>query len=261
MKVTLDLLTFAAIGALQGILEWLPVSSEGQISMLLAGPLRVPPAEAISLALWLHLGTALAASAYLRKSISQIARSLLGDGDRELTVFIAVGTAFTAISGLPSYALSMKIGTLSELSLLTPALLLVVGVLIAISQRVSSASSQPGPVEAGAIVGLLQGFAAIPGVSRSGITYAGLILLGYDAEEALRHSFLLSIPASLGAAALTALAGSIVLGPHLILAAAASFASGIVMMHGMIKIARRVGLAQFAVSFGILGILVALLTL
>jgi len=253
-----SLLTFAALGALQGILEWLPVSSEGQISILLAGPLEVPPEEAISIALWLHVGTALAALFYLRRDVAQIIKSILAGGDRRLAVFVVVGTAFTAVSGFPAYVAAMKVGTLIELSFLTPALLLVVGALIAMSQRLSD-RSPPGPVRAGAVAGLLQGLAAIPGISRSGITFASLALLGFDAEDALRYSFLLSIPASLCAAVLTASAGAIDYGPGLATAAVTSFASGVAVMHGMIKIVRRVGLARFAITFGVIGIMLALL--
>lgn len=225
---------------------------------MLAGPLGVPPEEAISIALWLHVGTALAASFYLRRDVAQIIKSIFDGGDRWLAVFVVVGTAFTAISGLPAYAAAMKVGTLIELSFLTPALLFVVGALIAISQRLSD-RSRPGPIRAGAVAGLLQGLAAIPGISRSGITFAGLALLGFDAEDALRYSFLMSIPASLGAAVLTSSAGPIDYGPSLAAAAVTSFASGVAVMHGMIKIARRVGLARFATTFGVVGIALALL--
>ncbi|MFC1964503.1 undecaprenyl-diphosphate phosphatase [Chloroflexota bacterium] len=60
------------IGAIQGITEWLPVSSEGVISLVLINVFNLPASEAVILAIWLHLGTLLAAIFYFRREIEHL---------------------------------------------------------------------------------------------------------------------------------------------------------------------------------------------
>ncbi|MDY7081060.1 MAG: undecaprenyl-diphosphate phosphatase, partial [Halobacteria archaeon] len=107
-----------AIGLIQGIFEWLPVSSEGNISLFLTLFTDVPPESAVELSLFLHAGTAVSATAYYRGELVELA-SRLGewkpgfDGENEdanisfliVATFVSVavgGVAYTTLKGLAS---------------------------------------------------------------------------------------------------------------------------------------------------------------
>lgn len=190
-------------GVLQGFLEWLPVSSEGMVSLFLS--LVDEPEAALSLSLFLHAGTAASAAVYYRGHIVDTLRSR--DGNFR---FYLVATLLTGVVGLSAYLALMELVT--ELSgglfvALIGGLLVATGLL----QRTADAAStgeeaSPGVVDA-ALVGSLQGLAILPGVSRSGTTVSALLLRGYGAPSALRLSFVLGVPASLGAGVLTAPSG------------------------------------------------------
>ncbi len=250
-------------GLIQGLLEWLPVSSEGQVSIFLSLVCGRAPASAVSTALWLHLGTALSAVAYLRGDVSSALEAAFRreKGDWWTLRYLIVGTLATALTGVPAYYLTVGLPSTTALVLLVPALLTLLGLFLLAAERRSRGpgSRRSGdPVRLGGLVGLLQGVAAIPGVSRSGITVLALILLGLDVGEALRLSFLLAIPASVGAAALTAASGSTGFGTAQLLSAAAAAASGYASMHALMGLSRRVSPGAFALAFGLMGLALGL---
>ncbi len=247
-------------GLVQGVLEWLPVSSEGQVSVLLSMLGGAPPASAVSMALWLHLGTSLAAAAYLRSELAAAIRWLLRaeGGDPATFKYLLVGTAVTGVTGVPSYLLATRVPSSVALALVTPTLLTALGVALLLAEGRAVEGRPADPVKLGAIVGFLQGVAALPGVSRSGITVLGLMLMGLEAEGALKLSFLLSIPASLGAAGLVALTGAVDIGAAQVLSAAAAAGAGYASMHALMRLSKRVSPGVFAVSFGLMGLAVAL---
>ncbi|MDZ7746823.1 MAG: undecaprenyl-diphosphate phosphatase [Halobacteriales archaeon] len=195
------------VGILQGIFEWLPISSEGNIALYLTAVEGLDPAAATDFALFLHAGTAVSAAFYYRGELAALARRLpawRATRDRELT-FLAVATVASAVVGLAAYA------TIEELfsALTGGAFIVLIGILLVATglfQRVANARlgnrTDPTLVD-GLLVGVLQGIAILPGISRSGSTVSALLLRGYDPEASFRLSFLLSIPAALGAGVLT----------------------------------------------------------
>ncbi len=250
-------------GLIQGVLEWLPVSSEGQVSVLLSMLVGASPASAVSTALWLHLGTALAAATYLRSELAAALRALLRaeGGDPAMLRYLLVGTSVTAVTGIPFYLATTRMPSSAALALATPLLLTALGVALLLAEGRAVERDPTDPVRLGALVGSLQGVAALPGVSRSGITILGLMLMGLDVERALRLSFLLSIPASLGAAGLVALTGAVDVGIPQLLSTAAAAGAGYASMHALTRLSSRVSPGAFAVSFGLLGLAVALVVI
>ena len=215
---SLSAVTAFVLGVLQGIFEWLPISSEGNIALVLTVVFGLPAAEAVSISLFLHAGTAVAAATYYRGTLGDVLRELptwrpRAAFDRSTAAtaelsFLFVATLSSFCVGLLAYVILT-----SFVSAFTgSAFVVLVGVLLigtGLFQRAGlgtdlGARSIPTGFDA-VLVGGLQGLAVLPGVSRSGVTTGALLLRGYDGTEAFRLSFLLSIPAALGAAALVVL--------------------------------------------------------
>lgn len=217
-------------GLLQGVLEWLPVSSEGNLSIFFAAVGQSADA-AVQLSLFLHLGTTLAAAVYYRADLAAAASvvpslrddrrgesglgrrtlrvcrhpSLAFDGPEAEASFVVVATATTGLVGVPAYVL--LVDAVSELSggalvALIGVLLVVTGVLQRTSESVGLGEVEDPSLFDAVAVGAAQGLAVLPGVSRSGVTTSTLLFTGHDASAAFRLSFLLSIPAGIGAAVL-----------------------------------------------------------
>jgi undecaprenyl-diphosphatase len=200
------------LGAVQGVVEWLPISSEGAVTILLTA-LGTSGEVAVQISLFLHVGTGVAALVYYRDEI----RAILGevrDWDRdtdpfgpesETTTFVAVATVVSIAVAGGVYLTLLEAAT----ALSGGAFIAVIGgllVLTGVVQRVAETAVTEGtrrldlldPV----LVGAGQGLAILPGVSRSGTTASVLLLRGHSGERSFRLSFLLSIPASFGAGVL-----------------------------------------------------------
>jgi len=273
------------VGVVQGVLEWLPVSSEGSVALLLTLVGNASPEVAVQYALFLHAGTAVAATAYYRGDVWALLRKLprwrpagAFDADRAEVTFLAVATLSSALVGAVAY--TVLEGLASELAggafvALIGALLVVTGVV----QRVASergddaaadggtgsategtgtaapAGQQPTLLDA-LLVGGLQGLAILPGVSRSGTTVSALLLRGHAGVDALRLSFLLSIPAAAGAGVLvladTGLPG---IDPTAaLLALATSAVVGFLTVGALVRLVRRVAFWGVCVGFGALAV-------
>lgn len=209
-----ELLLALLLGVVQGVVEWLPISSEGQLALLLTLLDGTSPDAAVGFALFLHVGTALSATVYYREDLGALAR----EREPTETRFLVAATGVSVVVGLSAYELLTD--AVSDLQ--GGAFLALVGVLLVLTglfQRVAVASlgtrEEPALPDA-LLVGALQGLAVLPGVSRSGSTVGAMLIRGYAAPAAFRLSFLLSIPAALGAGVLAALDGL----PSLPLAAA-----------------------------------------
>lgn len=199
----------AVVGAIQGIVEWLPISSEGGVSiaLTLAG---TSPAAAVRLALFLHAGTGLAALAYYRTEVVEILRDALAHPARPgeldpVTRFVIVATVSSVVVAGVAYLTLLEAVT----ALSGGAFIAAIGgllVLTGVVQRLA-ADAVVGMVESptlldSLLVGIGQGLAILPGVSRSGITVSALLLRGHPGESSFRLSFVLSIPAAFGAGVL-----------------------------------------------------------
>lgn len=259
------------VGILQGIFEWLPISSEGNISILLT-VLGRTPAHAVQYSLFLHLGTAFAATAYFQAEIRDLLADLPRLRDAEFDprehIFLVLATLISGVTGLLAYEFLMQ--AVSELD--GGLLIILIGgllVLTGVFQRQSASQSlQTTPDSTyldALLVGVGQGAAILPGISRSGTTVGVLLLRGYDGNTAFRLSFLLSIPAAVGAGLLVLIDGDALAGVGLLNAVSALLASAIVgyLTIGLLmRFARRVSFAAICVVLGLLamagGLLVVL---
>jgi undecaprenyl-diphosphatase len=207
-----DLLVAVLAGIVQGIVEWLPVSSQGNLAVVLTA-VGTDPEVALQLALFLQVGTALSATAYYREEILTTVRTAPGwrldtayNTENALTSYVVVACLATGLVGIPLYILAVDIA--SELTggvfvALVGVLLVLTGVVQLTSGSVSMGGRELPTLADSLLVGAVQGVAVLPGISRSGVTTSALLFRSYDPPVAFRLSFLLSIPASLGAATLT----------------------------------------------------------
>ncbi len=199
LRAMVSLIEAAVVGAIQGVLEWLPVSSEGNLTLFLVSVLGLDPSETLGLAVFLHLGTGLAALAYYRQeSWSIIAGATQRGRDMRLRLFVITG--LTGAVGLPIYIYLNVSTTVGEALLALTGLALIATGLMqkhrdVAGERDASSLSWPETLA----LGVLQGLAIIPGLSRSGITTSAMLLRGFRSDEAFNLSFLMSIPASFAA--------------------------------------------------------------
>ena len=182
------------VGIIQGIFERLPVSSSGMIVLTLTY-LHVDPVEALRSAFFLHLGTALAAIIYFRRELLEATEEFLSlklDDYRKavmLSVLVSAAVALIVLHYL--YYNLERYG-----SALVGSMLIITGIMLELTRSGNKKISY----EAALLAGIAQGFAVIPGISRSGSTLFALGILGVDGEEALRFSFIISIPVVIAAA-------------------------------------------------------------
>ncbi len=265
----------AVLGAVQGLTEFLPVSSSGHlvIAQHLFG-LREPE---ILFDVGVHLGTLVAVLFYFRKDLGGILAALLRygvklfnvgamraamktDADLKMAWLIIVGSVPTAVIGL----LMQKVADqLFGSMLLVGCMLLVTGGLLLLTRFAPAPqnSRQTGVLFSSPkalAIGVVQGLAIMPGISRSGSTIAAALFLGLNRDMAARYSFLLSVPAILGAGLLmvkgvAALDASQL--PVLLTGAMASCAVGYLSLEFLVYIVNRGRLFIFVPYVWIVGTL------
>jgi len=189
---------YVLLGLVQGLTEFLPVSSSGHL--VLAGRLLSLDPPGVLLEAMLHWGTLAAIIIVFRKDLIALLRSLRGKGSveqRKEVGFLIAGTIPVVAVGLLfretiQSAFSSLLGV--GIGLLVTALALTLGHLARTRAR-RPAIRFPDAV----VVGLAQAASVFPGISRSGTTIAAGIAMGLTAPQAARFSFLLAIPALFGA--------------------------------------------------------------
>jgi len=261
------------LGVVQGLTEFFPVSSSGHLVIFqqLFG-LREP---ALLFDVCVHVGTLLAVVAYFYKDIERMALAFFrflktlaaggakraaagGDPDLKMVALILVGTVPTGLLGFGFHQVADQL--FASLLVVGLALLLTTGLLLA--TRLVKAKGRDilaFTVLGAVVVGVAQGLAVIPGVSRSGATIATCLIIGLNRDTAARFSFLLSIPAILGALLLSLVSGSDTWGEFtaatLILGTLVSAGVGYAALATLIKIVRHGRLYYFAPYCLLLGLL------
>ncbi len=238
----MDLLTWALLGLLQGVLEWLPVSSTAVVTVI-AALLGLNLAEAYNASLLLHVGTLIALMVAFRNDYallaSQAIRTFKGHRlGREARLLLAI-TVGTALTGLPAYLLTLKVlerASVADAAAYAGAFLAVTAFMAFIARGGKKTSLDSRDA---VILGLAQGLAAIPGLSRSGLTISVLMLLGVTPYEAFKWSFLSAGPAIAGVVALELLTGDFMLAPGPLVAVLAAAVVGYVSIGAMLSVARR----------------------
>ena len=204
------------MGAVQGLSEFLPISSSAHLvftsnfyKVFKGLEIAQETNQEIFLDIMLHLGTLIAVLIFFRKDIMDILKALYygfknkkyDDMDFKTGLYIIIGTIVTVII---AYPLNEVAGNLVFKPAIVGLLLIFTGGLLLFSEYLAKRNVEKKPVKlkSSILMAIAQGFAALPGFSRSGLTIATGLLSGMDRTSAARYSFLLSIPIILGASML-----------------------------------------------------------
>lgn len=225
----MSLLQSVLMGLIQGLTEFLPVSSSGHLAIFKAF-FHVNTDTGILFDVLLHLGTLIAIFFVYYKDIWEMIveglsivrdffcntgifcynlfakekknyRKMVDNSYRKFVMLVIVSTIPTGIIGLLGSDVIEQASTI----LLVPGICLIVtGILLFISDHVVTGNKTPKNVSYGnaVFVGICQGIATLPGLSRSGTTITACLLSGFNRQFAVKYSFIMSIPAVLGAAVL-----------------------------------------------------------
>jgi undecaprenyl-diphosphatase len=256
----IDALTAAALGALQGVTEFLPVSSSGHVAI--GAQFFGIHENSLALVILLHLGTLLATLIVLRRDVMVLTKegiAALRDPDRlrstaegRVIVGIVIATLLTGFLGFllrnVAEAFAEDLRLVGFGFLVSAAFLIASGVTRGMNAEVSWWQAIG--------VGLAQGVAVLPGISRSGVTIAVAMILGVQGNAAFRFSFLVSLPAIVGAAVYeaTGAEGLGSLGPAAWIGGATALVTGyvaLVILRHIILVGRMWTFALYLVPLGV----------
>ena len=249
----MDLLQGIALGILQGILEWIPISSEGQGMLVMINWLGLTPKDALSCSIFLHLGTMSAVLIRFRHDFLRMLKEI----DSKQTRIVILSTLFTGITGIPLYLLFRDSFTGGrEATLLIGVLLIATGFMLRFKGSGTRGTEDMGLADMAAL-GLAQGFSILPGVSRSGTTLTMLLMRGFKQDEALAISFIISVPAVLGAIVLDHSIAAIPWTTAAVMLIA-SLTVGYLTMDLLIRFAKRIDFSGFCFVLGSITLLLAI---
>jgi len=259
----MEIINAIILGIIQGLTEFLPVSSSGhlEIAKAILGENKVGE-ESLLMTVVLHFATALSTIIIFRKDILEILSGLLQFKNNDsfwfsLKIVLSmipaafVGVFFNdEIEGLFGGALT-----------LVGSMLLVTGLLLFLADKAKASAKKVG-IKHAILIGISQAIAILPGISRSGATISTAVLLGIDKEKAARFSFLMVVPLIFGKMAKDTLSGDIQYETTtfipLVIGFIFAFLTGMFACKWMIKLVKSSQLKYFAYyCFAIGGIVIA----
>jgi len=209
----MDILQTIIMGIVQGLSEFLPISSSAHLvfssnfyKIIKGAEIIQNTNQEVFLDIMLHIGTLIAVLIYFRKDIKEIILGFfsgLKSGDWEnkdfkMSIYIIWGTLMTVCVAYPLFRVAQWLVFKPEY---TAILLIFTGAILLSSEHISKKlnSGKNISLKNSILIGIAQGFASLPGFSRSGLTIATGLFSGVSRTESARYSFLLSIPIILGA--------------------------------------------------------------
>jgi undecaprenyl-diphosphatase len=263
----MSIINAIVLGVLQGLTEFLPVSSSGHLVLMQKVFGITEPA--LFFDTMLHVGTLLAVFVVLWRDIWDILRKII----QPLTLYLIIAT-------IPAVIIALAFGDLIEHAFESGKFLgvcfLITTALLVTAELLSMCAKTSGGLKSGdkmnwldaLVIGIMQAVAIAPGISRSGATISGALSRKLDRDFAARFSFLLSIPAILGAvvlqtkdlvkdsSALAAQSGESIGTAAIIAGTASAAVVGFFAVKLMLKLIREKSLYGFAVYTAVLGILI-----
>ena len=274
--LTYALLGGVVLGVVQGVSEWLPVSSKTQVIIVSTFLLGLTFSQGYTLGLFLEFGTFFAAVVYFRRELLLVFKAVVGRGGsagRLLLKYLLIVTVITGILGIAIYkgVESLNLGSaIGGPMIVLGAVLILDGLFIRYSRTRAAPNKTLDKMSLKElfVIGFAQGLAAFPGVSRSGATVSTMLILGTDAKESFRLSFLALIPASLGATLVTVLFSNVSLSSSigdlstamLVVAVVVAFIVGSLMIRWLLRVAAHERITTLIFALGILAILSGVLS-
>ena len=196
----MDIINAIILGIVQGLTEFLPVSSSGhlEIAKAILDEDEVGE-ESILMTVVLHFATALSTLIIFRKDLAEIFRGLLqfkNNDSFQFSLKIVLSMIPAALVGI--FFNDEIEGVFGGELKLVGSMLLVTGLLLFLADKAKSSSKQVG-IKGAILIGISQAIAILPGISRSGATISTAVILGIDKEKAARFSFLMVVPLIFGA--------------------------------------------------------------
>ncbi|MCP4308352.1 MAG: undecaprenyl-diphosphate phosphatase [bacterium] len=230
-------------GLIQGLTEFLPISSSGHLVLVPALLGQEPPDLATSA--MLHMGTLLAVLIYFRREVVEVVT--FTDKGRRLLLLLLVGTIPAAVLGL---TFESQVEWLNERPRGIAIALFLTGVVLFATRWIQrgTRTAEEATFKDTIIIGLGQALALIPGVSRSGSTISTGLLRGFTDDEAARYSFLLGIPAIAGAGVFEGkdlLDSGSTVGAEILVGVAVAAISGYLAIAFLLRLIGRTGLSPF----------------
>ncbi|MHA1883480.1 MAG: undecaprenyl-diphosphate phosphatase [Promethearchaeota archaeon] len=273
------MIEYIVIAILQGLFEWLPISSSGQTMIIATNFFDISPEVAFSLSIWLHLGTTLAILLKFWREGVDIIKTIwhkepVREKDdvkrRNWIIWATVGTGVTAV---PLYFI-FKIFLIDFftaiqgdlITLFVSGLLIVTGIILILTKKTMGnkvLSETPSKMiqKDSFISGLVQGASILPGISRSGVTVSTILIERYDQDSALRLSFLMSVPVTIASVLVDIIFGEgSLIGALNILTIGiiifVSFLIGYLTIDLILRLARKINFGYFCVLYGVIAYLI-----
>ena len=230
-------------GMLQGVTEWLPISSSGQVLVLLSN-LGMDADDALALAFFLHFGTLLAVVVRLRGDVFEVVGNLPKWRTDPMVRFLLVATLVSLPVG---FVLVQTLEEVVEGSVGGVFLTVLVGAMLIITGFVLR--SAKGILGERKVEDMAGGDA---GISRSGMTVSALLIDKVDADEALRLSFIMSIPVTIAVVLYELVVWDLasIGAVPIVIGVVSSFAFGYLTIDGLMALSRRMDWSVFCVAFG-----------
>ena len=254
------------LGIIQGLTEFLPVSSSGHLELVkkILGAHSIPE-ESMTFTVVLHFATALSTLVIFRKEVLEIFKGLFQfrwNYETKFSLSIVISMIPAAFVG---YYFEKELSVLfDDQTLLVGLMLFVTALLLLLADKAKDTKKNVSFVHA-ALIGVSQAIAILPGISRSGATISTSVLLGIDRTKAARFSFLMVVPLIVGKMLKdvtddTFQFSSSELLP-LIVGFFAAFISGLLACKWMIALVKRSKLTSFAIYCASIGLIAVIYTL
>ena len=263
----MDIIQGLILGAVQGVAEWLPISSEGICTLILVNFFHTGFTQAVYQAIWLHTGTLCAALVYYRREVWYLSKHLpayfrnirnsFASPPGDIISYLIIATAVSCALGGP-----LLLFGIDEIQLPAAIVSALIGILLIITGLVQKLAQRSGAAnlertvgwKESLVTGIAQGFSVLPGISRSGMTISTLLFFRYSAAQALKLSFLLSIPAVFIAELAILITGKVSLGAGDIVSVVSAFSVGLLSIYLVMKLSARIPFWGFCIAFGLLSL-------
>lgn len=256
----MDIIEAIILGIIQGLTEFLPVSSSGHLELAKAilGDNSVPQ-ESLTFTVVLHFATALSTLVIFRKEVAEIFKGLFQfQWNEEMQFSLKI-----IISMIPAVIIGLLFEEQLEALfggkiLFVGFMLLITAVLLLLADKAKNTNKNVSFRNA-LIIGISQAIAMLPGISRSGATISTSVLLGVDRTKAARFSFLMVVPLIFGKIAKDLMSGDISFSSQEVVPMSAgfiaAFVAGLLACNWMIALVKKSKLSYFSIYCAIVGII------
>ncbi len=256
----MEIIDAIILGIIQGLTEFLPVSSSGHLELgkAILGADALPE-ESLLFTVILHFATALSTLIVFRKDVAEIFKGLFQFKWNEETQFSLKIVISMIPAALVGFFLEDFLEVFFDGAIIIVGIMLIITAILLYLADLAKTTDKGVSYRGAFVIGMAQAVAILPGISRSGATISAAVLLGVDKTKSARFSFLMVVPLILGKMAKDLLSGDVnFAGDEAIAIGAgflAAFIAGLAACTWMIKLVRQSKLTYFAIYCLIVGLI------